>query len=702
MPCNSPGPLTTYDLGDFKRPVVTFSGPISTIGSTNWFHTDQTVSWTVADTAGGYPATGVAGFSQAWDSAFSDPTSEATQGSGNSFYSGPQFPNATSGYLQLSWAGQGCHYATVDAWDNSGITSYNQYYYYLCYDTIAPTAAAANSPVASSSGYNKSSVSVTLKSSDPGSSPSGIKQTFYAVDSTACTPTSLGSCAGYTGPVTISATGFHYVAYFTEDVAGNFSGESYDYIYIDEVAPVTTATLAGTKQGSNTNYDTAVKVTLSATDNYSGVQSTHYSLDGGATTTYSAPFNVAARGNHTVKFYSVDRAGNTEATKSVSFSITSQTSTVLTASPNPVVVGSSVTLTAKVTASLSGTPTGTITFKHGSATLGTKTLSGGEATFTTSSLPSGTDVLTAVYGGASTFLGSTSASVSEDVKQKTTTTVTSSLNPSVYGEKVTFTATVKPSGSGSPNGSVEFLDGTTVLGTGTLPSTGGKVSFSTTSLGGGTHSITAKYEGSSTYNGSTSSALSQVIQKAGVAATLTSSLNPSVFGKTVTFTATVSSTNGNPTGTVTFENNGTSIGTGTLSGGKATFATAALPVGTDSITAVYGGNTNFYGKTSAAISEKVTAASTSTKVSSSLNPSTAGTTVTFKATVTPASGPDASGKVAFKDGSTTLDTETLNSSGEATFATKSLSKGTHSITAEYYGSTSDSTSTSSKLSQVVK
>jgi len=101
------------------------------------------VSWTVTDnTTTGLSATGVAGFSQAWDASFSDPTSEATEGTGNSFYSGPEFPNATSGYLQLSWAGQGCHYATVDAWDNSGYTSGNQYYYYLCYDTVAPTSSA--------------------------------------------------------------------------------------------------------------------------------------------------------------------------------------------------------------------------------------------------------------------------------------------------------------------------------------------------------------------------------------------------------------------------------------------------------------------------------------------------------------------------------------------------------------------------------
>jgi len=789
--------INTYDLGDFHAPTITFSGPLSNQGGINWFNTDQTVSWTVADNPGGYSPTGVSGFSQAWDSAFSDPTSEATPGGGNSFYSGPQFPNATSGYLLLSWAGQGCHYATVDAWDNSGITSGNQYYYYLCYDTVAPTISAANSPAANSYGYNKQAVTVTLTATDPGSGASGIKKTYYAIDTAACNSGALGNCAAYSGPISITAAGFHYVAYFTQDVAGNFSGESYDYIYIDEVAPVTTATLSGTKEGSNTNYDTDVKVTLSATDNYSGVLSTSYSVDGGATTTYSAPFTISGRGNHTVKYFSVDRAGNTEATKSVSFSITSRTSTVLTASPNPSVVGNTVTLTAKVTASLSGTPTGTVTFKNGTATLGTETLSGGEATLTTSTLPTGTDVLTAVYNGATTFLTSTSAAVSEDVEQTTKTTVTSSLSTSVFGKSVTFTAKVTPSGSGSPNGSVKFLDGTTLLGTESLPTTGGTVTFSTAALSAGTHSITAVYEGSSTYAGSTSAVLSETVEKAATSVALATSINPSAFGQSVTFTATVSSTGGTPTGTVTFESNGASIGTGTLSGGKATLSTETLPVGTNSITAVYGGSGDFFGKTSTAVSEvtkavttttklysgtnpakygqlvtftavvapefsgtasgtvtfkdgttvigtetltggvakldlsdlgvgshsitaafngsadfakstsavlteTVNPATTSTSVTSSLNPSTDGSSVTFTAKVTPGSGPVATGTVTFKNGTTTLGTGALNGSGEATYATKTLTVGTHSITAVYGGSADDSTSTSAVLSQVVK
>src|SRR5207244_6290866 len=90
---------------------------------------------------------------------------------------------------------------------------------------------------------------------------------------------------------------------------------------------------------------------------------------------------------------------------------------------------------------------------------------------------------------------------------------------------------------------------------------------------------------------------------------LTSSANPSVAGQSVTFTATVSATSsaGTPTGTVTFQDGATMLGNGTLSGGSVTFSTAALAAGTHTITAVYGGDTNFAPSTSNALTQTVTA-----------------------------------------------------------------------------------------------
>src|ERR1019366_8935492 len=141
--------------------------------------------------------------------------------------------------------------------------------------------------------------------------------------------------------------------------------------------------------------------------------------------------------------------------------------------------------------------------------LGTVTLAGGIANLTTTTLPVGSDPLTATYSGATSFFGSTSATVTEVVHEKTTTTLTSSLNPAGVGKKITFTAKVHASISGTPTGTVTFKNGATTLGTATLSS--GTASFATTTLTVGTHSITAVYGGSSTYAGSTSAALSQVV-----------------------------------------------------------------------------------------------------------------------------------------------------------------------------------------------
>jgi Tfp pilus assembly protein PilV len=405
--------------------------------------------------------------------------------------------------------------------------------------------------------------------------------------------------------------------------------------------------------------------------------------------------------------------GDTNFTTSTSSALSqvvnkASTTTTLTPSANPSVWGQPVMFTATVAAASpgAGTPTGTVTFYDGSTTLGTGTLSGGVATYTTSALSIGTHSITAVYGGNTNFTSSTSSALSQVVNQaSTTTTLTSSTNPSAYNQSVTFTATVAAAspGAGTPTGTVTFYDGSTTLGTGTLSN---KVAtYTTSALAIGTHSITAVYGGNTNFTSSTSSVLSQVVNKVGTTTTLTSSVNPSVYGQAVTFTATVGASApgpGTPTGTVTFYDGSTALGTGTLSGGVATCTTGALAIGTRSITAVYGGDTNFTTSTSSALSQVVHQASTTTTVTSSANPSVYGQAVTFTATVTAAS-PGAgtpTGTVTFKDGSTALGTGTL-SGGQATYTTGALAIATHSITAVYGGDTNFTSSTSSALSQVV-
>ncbi len=149
----------------------------------------------------------------------------------------------------------------------------------------------------------------------------------------------------------------------------------------------------------------------------------------------------------------------------------------------------------------------------------------------------------------------------------TTTTLTPvpTPNPSVYQEPVTLTASVTSGGGTPANGeNVTFMSGATSLGTAQL--TSGTASMTTTDLPVGTDSITAVYGGDSTLPGSTSTAVSQTVNKASSSTTLNSSANPSTSGQSVTLTANISGQfSGVATGTVTFSNGNSSLGSSPVS-----------------------------------------------------------------------------------------------------------------------------------------
>jgi hypothetical protein len=142
------------------------------------------------------------------------------------------------------------------------------------------------------------------------------------------------------------------------------------------------------------------------------------------------------------------------------------------------------------------------------------------------------------------------------------------------------------------------------------------------------------------------------------------------------------------------------LGTGTLSGGTATFTTSGLGTGAHSITAIYGGDANFTGSTSPILTETIGKAVSSTAVGSSNNPSNIGTAVTLTATVTSPVTGTLTGTVTFQDGASVLGTGTL-SGGTATYTTSGLTGGTHSITAVYSGDANFAGGTSPALMQTV-
>lgn len=218
-------------------------------------------------------------------------------------------------------------------------------------DKTAPSTTATSSPAASPGGWNKGDVTVTLTATD-GASGSGVKSLIYQVGS--ADPVIV---SGASATVTLTAEGTHPIGYSAVDHAGNQSAFQTLTVKVDKSAPITQVTAAPAANAAGWNQGT-VTVTLAAADSLSGVAGTHYTVDGGAPRIYTSPFQVFGEGIHTVQYWSVDEAGNTEAAHSTAVRIDG-TRPATTASPAPAANAndwypSAVTVTLAPTDNLSG------------------------------------------------------------------------------------------------------------------------------------------------------------------------------------------------------------------------------------------------------------------------------------------------------------------------------------------------------------
>jgi large repetitive protein len=398
----------------------------------------------------------------------------------------------------------------------------------------------------------------------------------------------------------------------------------------------------------------------------------------------------------------------------------SASTTTLTSGTNPSVWGQSIVFTATITP-VAPAPTGTVTFQDSGTNIAgcvNRPVAARVANCTTAALAVGSHTVTAVYGGNATYATSTSAPVTQVVSMgSTTTVVAASGNPSVSGQTVTYTATVSAlaPASGTRTGTVAFQDG----GIGIAGCAANAVAVAGTATcaiayaGPGAHTIIAIYSGDANFTASTASALTQTVNLGATAVALSSSVNPTSTGANITFTANVTATasaSGLRTGTVDFQVGGVNIAGCSAqvvpASGKATCVTNTLTVGANTVTALYSGDANFAASASAAFAQTVNQGATTTKVVSSLNPSSNGVMVTFTATVTavaPASG-TRTGTVAFDDGGIAIAgcaAQTLGAAGTTTCATNALAAGVHTITAVYGGDGNFTTSTSPALTQTV-
>jgi hypothetical protein len=290
-----------------------------------------------------------------------------------------------------------------------------------------------------------------------------------------------------------------------------------------------------------------------------------------------------------------------------------------------------------------------VSFFDGTTSLGAVSLdNNGKATFSTSSLAVGDHPeITAQYPGQGAFLASKSAAIDQDVQKAFThVTVSSSANPSVFGQSVTFQATVSPALPSTdpptqPTGTIQFYDGSTLLGTQTLSQTNPPTAtVTTTSLAVGDHpAVTASYEGDSNFLSSAGGPVDQVVNQAPTSTQVNSSPSPSTWGQAVTFTAVVSPAPPStdpptpPSGSVTFLVNGSPVATESLTPSssspiesQASYTTSGLLPGSQAVTAVYNGDSNFLASTSQAYVQQVTCTSNAASTSGSLKISGTGST----------------------------------------------------------------------------
>jgi YD repeat-containing protein len=283
------------------------------------------------------------------------------------------------------------------------------------------------------------------------------------------------------------------------------------------------------------------------------------------------------------------------------------------------------------------------------------------------------------------------AQVSRD--NVTTTTVTASPNPAGSGQPVLVTATID---GVNPSGTVTFFAGTIQMGTGSVAA--GKATFTAHFSGPGTRLVTASYGGDANNKPSTSPALSMLVNTLATSTTtLAAGPNPAAVNQPVTMTATVAGSA--PTGSVSFKDGATILGTGTVVGGKATFTTSFTSVGPRSLSATYGGDASNAVSMSSAVALTVNALAASTAtLSASANPAATGHPVTLTAIV---AGNNPSGSVSFRDGGTLVLGTAALSAGKATLSTAFTTTGTHSLSAAYGGDAANAAAVSPTLSLAV-
>lgn len=374
-------------------------------------------------------------------------------------------------------------------------------------------------------------------------------------------------------------------------------------------------------------------------------------------------------------------------------------SVTLQASPSPVLSGQSMTLLAVVSGS---SPSGAVTFKDGAVTLGTITLANGQAQMTTSWAIAGSHSLSAVYEGDSNNSSQVSSIVTVTVVDQMPTTValTATYTATSVGALDTLTATVS---GAAPSGAVTFKDGNVILGTASL-NVSGVASLPVRFETGGVHPVSATYAGNATNAAGTSSVLN--INATPANPNINLSFSPIYGGvsQAVVLMATISvnglaSNSSAISGSVTFKEGATVLGTGTVTNGAAQISKTWTTAGAKTLSFEYSGNANVNALTSTGTYTVLSAKPT---VALAVSPTTvlAGQSATLTATLSGGSSP--TGTVSFYNNTTLLGTVSLSSlTATLSKVISSTSGEVLNLKATYNGNSTNASNSSTVVSKTV-
>jgi Glycosyl hydrolases family 28/Bacterial Ig-like domain (group 3) len=410
----------------------------------------------------------------------------------------------------------------------------------------------------------------------------------------------------------------------------------------------------------------------------------------GGTLTYTLPAGtVLNAGTQTlsVLFTPADATDYRSVNQTVMLMVNKAASSVtLTANPNPAAQGKPDVLTATVTGAVQ--PTGTVVFLSGSTTLCTTALNGSgvaTCTFTPSAL--GTLSISAQYQGDTNHLSS-SASLSLSVYD-TSISLQFASTQLTYPGATNVTVCVSGATKATPTGTVQIVDGTTVLTTLTLGGNGCAYWYISPGLNAGSHSITTVYSGDKNNPPGTSDPTVVTVSPVPVNMSVSCWNSSFPYGVNYQCTVNVSSNAGSAQGNITYSYDGGAPVAVALSGGNAGFTITKPMVGNQSAVIGYAQQTNYAAATSQTENFTVTSAPVNVALTPSTWYATQGTSITFQAAITSwsAGAPDDNGSVSFYKGSMLLATVPVNASGQASYTTSSLPNGTDTITATYAGGT---------------